>query len=242
MNKLSSHFTLSYLYAIILAFIGGFIELYSLKARGVFACMQTGNLVSTFVNFNENRTMLAIENIVTLITFFIGCLLNELLRYYSEKKNKNFQLYVLIDMLIFLIVITCLKVDIYGLASSPTIYDIIANLFVALFGSFQFSTFKTANNKAYSTTMMTTMLKNTASYLVIGITKKDKSSLHSSFCYFLILVSFLIGSLTFYCSYQFINVSDINLLIQLLPIVPIILIVILIILNIVNSKQNKRTN
>lgn len=239
MNKLSNHFTLSYLYAIILAFIGGFIELYSLKSRGVFACMQTGNLVSTFVNFNEGKTMLAIENILTLFTFFIGCLLNELLRYYLEKKKKNFELYVLISMSVFLIVIICLKVDIESLSSAPSIYDIVANIFVALFGAFQFSTFKQANSKSYSTTMMTTMLKNTASYLIIGITRKDKESLHSSFCYFLILVSFLFGSLLFYCSYQFINVNDTNLLIQLLPIIPLILINILIVVTFLNPTKKE---
>ena len=50
MKKRSKNFTFSLLLALILSFVGGILEAYSLTNRGFFALMQTGNLISVFIN------------------------------------------------------------------------------------------------------------------------------------------------------------------------------------------------
>lgn len=238
MDVIKKHFNLSYVMVLLLAFIGGFLELYSYKTRGIYSCLQSGNLISIFVNFNEGKNLLGVCNIVAFFTFFIGCFLNEILLNMLKKKNKNYELFTLICMVIFLIVILAMPLNIDE--SIPSIYDIVAVVFLALFGSFQYCSFKIVSNTSYTTTMVTAMLKYSASSLANAISKKDKEEFGLFITYFLLIVTFLVGSLTFYCSYAFIEHSKLNLIIQLLPLVVLFVVLILIVLSIIEFKNKKQ--
>ena len=79
----------SFIISLLLSFCGGFIELYSVKIHGVFACMQTGNMINMFANFFDNKIYLGLENISVVVIFFLGCILAETLKLKLE--NKIFQ-------------------------------------------------------------------------------------------------------------------------------------------------------
>lgn len=240
MDVIKKHFNLSYTMVLLLAFIGGFLELYSYKTRGIYSCLQSGNLICIFVNFNEGKNLLGVCNIVAFFTFFIGCFINQILLNFLKKKEKNYELFTLICMVIFLAIILAMPLDIDE--TIPSIYDIVAVVFLALFGSFQYCSFKNVSNTSYTTTMVTAMLKNSASSLANAISKKDKEEFNLFISYFLLIVTFLIGSLTFYCSYAFIDHSKLNLIVQLLPLVVLFMTLVLIVLSIVEFKNKHQVN
>ena len=85
----------SFIIALLLSFCGGFIELYSVKIHGVFACMQTGNMINMFANFFDNKIYLGLENISVAVIFFLGCILAETLKLKLENKIKYFNTLIL---------------------------------------------------------------------------------------------------------------------------------------------------
>ena len=136
----------SFIIALLLSFCGGFIELYSVKIHGVFACMQTGNMINMFANFFDNKIYLGLENISVAVIFFLGCILAETLKLKLENKIKYFNTLILFLMIVFasIIVIFPLNID-NASKSQPNIYDIISNACLALIGAFQFCIFKEVN-------------------------------------------------------------------------------------------------
>ena len=239
MTSLKQRFNISYVMVLLLAFIGGFLELYSYKTRGIYSCLQSGNLISIFVNFNEGKDLIGVCNIVAFTTFFIGCFINQIFSNFFKEKKKNFELFTLICMVIFISIVLCMPIDIDN--AIPSTYDIVAVVFLALFGSFQYCSFKIVSNTSYTTTMVTAMLKYSASSLANAISKKDKNEFNLFISYFLLIVVFLIGSLTFYCSYAFIELDKLNFIIQMLPIVVLIITLILMLLSSIEFK-NKKVN
>lgn len=80
-------FNLDYLISLLIVFVGGFIELYSIKTRGIYAAMQTGNLLSIFSSLIDGKGTLAIKYLCVFLSFVIGLVLGEVTRLAFSKKK-----------------------------------------------------------------------------------------------------------------------------------------------------------
>lgn len=241
MSFIKKHFTLSLLFACLLSLLGGFTELYSIKTRGIYAAMQTGNTITMFMNFIDGNIPWALDRMMVILMFFIGCLTAESLKATIKKVNKYYPQIVLSLMIICLIPSICIPVNIEAIQSNgtPTINDIVADCFMALYGAFQFCSFREMNKNVFSSTMMTTVMKNIAEFLVKSIKEKKIEYAFVSLEYFFILISFILGAMSFYLCYKFIDIQSKDTIIQLLPISMIAVLLILIGLSIFISKKDK---
>lgn len=95
MSFIKKHFTLSLLFACLLSLLGGFTELYSIKTRGIYAAMQTGNTITMFMNFIDGNIPWALDRMMVILMFFIGCLTAETLKATIKKVNKYYPQIVL---------------------------------------------------------------------------------------------------------------------------------------------------
>lgn len=219
MIQLKKHFNLFYLFSFLISFIGGFIELYSLKTRGIFCAMQTGNLLNIFMDLIDGKGLLALKSFIVLLAFIIGCALGQVLRVHLKDKERVYEPIVLTLQIILLVPVLFIPVDDEALASGKeiTTYQILGDCFLALFGAFHFLTFNTVNGKSYTPTMMTNMMKTVSVYTVNAIKEKDLDKFISACCYLLLVFAFVLGAVSFYLIYNFINVDDLGLLLQYLP-------------------------
>lgn len=113
--------------------------------------MQTGNTITMFMNFIDGNIPWALDRMMVILMFFIGCLTAETLKATIKKVNKYYPQIVLSLMIICLIPSICIPVNIEAIQSNgtPTINDIVADCFMALYGAFQFCSFREMN-KMYS--------------------------------------------------------------------------------------------
>ena len=91
MKTRSKNLTFSLLLALILSFCGGMLDAYSLTNRGFFALMQTGNLISVFINLVKGDWNSLLVSFVVVITFIIGLILSNFIEYIYEKKKKDYR-------------------------------------------------------------------------------------------------------------------------------------------------------
>lgn len=226
MNKLRKHLTLSYLFAVLLCLLGGFVEIYSVKTRGIYAAMQTGNIINFFMDLIDNKIALALDNLLVIAMFFVGCVIGEGLRIFVKKKGNNlYEPLILILMVICLIPTICLPVDSDSLRNGnlPTAYDLVANCFIALFGAFQLCAFQNMNGHFFVSTMMTMVLKNITTYSILAAKEREVDHIYTTLEYLFVLLSFILGAVIFYLCYQLINIDNKDFLLQMLPIGALIL-------------------
>ena len=61
------------------------LDAYSLTNRGFFALMQTGNLISVFINLVKGDWNSLLVSFIVVITFIIGLILSNFIEYIYEK-------------------------------------------------------------------------------------------------------------------------------------------------------------
>lgn len=235
------HFNLPFFSCLLLAFIGGFIELYAVRCHGIYPAMQTGNLITLFINLSDGKYALALASFAVILFFLLGCFLGEGLRLFLGKRKHIYKpLAILIEALL-LLPLLFIKIDIEQLQQTgvPTYQDILADGFLALFGAFQLCTFKDVNAHFFASTMMTTILKNIASYTLLAIKEKDSERLLTVLEFVLILTSFILGFLTFYLVYSHAKENRDVLLQYLILFIQGLLIFVLFPLAIVESHKEK---
>lgn len=240
MNDIKKHLTLSHLFAVILCLSGGFIELYSVKTRGIYAAMQTGNLINLFMDIIDGKYALALTYLAVITVFILGCLFAEALRQILTRQNKiKYEPVALSIMTLCAIVSACLPVNSESLrqGNMPTAYDLIADCFIALLGAFQLSSFQDMDGHFYASTMMTNILRNITKYTVLSIRDKKLDDLWTAFDYTSLLLSFILGAVVFYLCYRFIPSDNKDLLLQLLPLGLMLSFVILFFISLKSFKQ-----
>ena len=213
MQILKKHFTLPYLFTVFVVFIGGFLELYSIKTRGIYCAMQTGNLLNIFVAVSSGQVHIALLSVMVLITFLLGCFLSQLMKraFLDHRCEKYYYATVLVIESLLLIPTFFIPIEKSGVTNGGTlnIYDVIADCFLALYGSLHFIAFHEENHHSYTPTMMTNMMKNVVIHLADGIHDKNKEELTSSLSYFLLVLCFILGAMTFYLLFHYLP-SDIK--------------------------------
>lgn len=200
------YFNIHLLKGIILALIGGFIEMYSLMIRGAFSGMQTGNLIYTFSNLFENNYIGALAHFLFVITFIIGIVITEIIYQISDMTKIKYEYFIYLIGLILLISVIFIPVD----SEKYGTLNIVAGCLLSFFGALQSHAFTNINKHALSTTMMTAMMKLATSSLVKYIKDKNKENLLVCLEILSIILFFIFGFVVFYILYKCVDINYLN--------------------------------
>lgn len=210
-------FDLELLIATFLSFVGGMMEIYSLQINGMFAGMQTGNLIAMLVSFIDGSFLIGISRLAVIFIFILGTFLNKLLFILLKYNYKKYHLVTLICEIVFLSTLFIIPFN------DNEHLKLISNIFIALFAAFQFAGFYNIHNKPFSSTMMTNMMKNIGFSFAYLADKTAKNKGKTIVQYILILTSFILGIIAFYLPYSFIHSNNDNLFIKLIIGVPVLI-------------------
>lgn len=131
--------------AFLLTLAGGFIDAYTFIYRGgVFATMQTGNLIKFFISLTNGEFKLMYS--LPIIVFLIGCIIAVLLG-----KNK-YQSHIALICL-FITSITA------GLCPQTEVWNIVCVCLLSLTGAMQFEAFRRCLAYRYTSTMCTNNMR-----------------------------------------------------------------------------------
>ena len=181
------------LFFILLTFVSGLIEIYSLKIDNMFTFMETGNLINVVVNLLP-YSFNFIYPLYSLILFIIFIFVLIIIKNKLLKNNKNyvtislFILLILSFILIFIPSNTSNNID--NNLNICKFIRITLNTFFGVILIFTFISFKSVN---YVPTMMTNNIKMATTNLSLYLVNKNKSNLNSFLYYLIIIISFIVG-------------------------------------------------
>lgn len=197
-------FNLDYVISILLVYIGGFIELYSMVTRGIFAGMQTGNLIYTFTNLTDEKYYVSLKYLIVFLSFVMALILGELLRLHFKNKKYFYMLIVILEMLCLIPLFFLPYQNDLNSFDGNAVLSIVGDCFLSLYSGMHLIAFHEVNGHSFTPTMMTKMTKLFVTSSISAIKEKDKEKLTLSLSYLIQIACFILGSLTFYLCYKFI--------------------------------------
>lgn len=186
MVRVKRRLTSLYPFAMLLTFLGGYMEIVSLKGFGLFCAMQTGNTITLFLSLLNENWSTALWQLIVLLSFFAGLLIGAFIRKKFPAKPLPFHSFALLLAALLLLVS-------FGLSFLGDSAILAIRILLALYGSFQVLAFERFDEERYVSTMMTVVMKNIAVHLVEGILEKDKKKLLVSLEFFSLLCTFVLG-------------------------------------------------
>lgn len=173
----------SLIIGILLAFVGGFLDIYTYLLKGhVFANAQTGNIVLMGLQLANQNYLNALYYFLPIFAFFLGIVISEYLKH--RISNIKWQHLILIIEIIILAMIAFVP---------KNIPDSFCNVIIGLVCSLQINAFRTTNGLPYASTMCTGNLKSAGQYLSAYIFTHDKKALIHCFRYVIIICAFILG-------------------------------------------------
>lgn len=175
---------------VVLAIIGGFIDVYTYISRGgVFANSETGNVVLAAIGFANKNYKMAFNALMQLLFFILGALVSEFFKHRRDKENKD-EVYhakrILIIEAIVLFGVGFIKAD------AP---NILVNATIAFISSIQISAFTTLVDSPYSSTICTGNLRHLGENFFKAINTKDKIIRARFLRYLIIIIFFAFGAI-----------------------------------------------
>ena len=174
--------------ALSLAFVGGFLDIYTYIARGkVFANTQTGNLVLLGKFVTEGNARKVIYYLVSILAFTLGIVLAKVVEHVYVQNNEFLWYHVTIGIEIALVlVVMWIPVG--------QRYDVLANILISFVCAIQVQSFRKVNGIGYSTAMFTGNVKNASERFSEYFLSKDKKALQEGMVYLALIISFVIGA------------------------------------------------
>lgn len=172
--------------AMLLALVGGYLDIYSYLARGkVFANTQTGNLVLLGYNMAQGNLEKMIYYLLPISFFAFGVWLAKIIEY-KVGEGKYFDwLHVLLGIEIGILFIVMFIPE--------GKFNVVANIMVSFICRLQVQGFRKVNGNAYSTIMFTGNLKNVAERFAHYSLTKEREALENGKVYLGIILMFVIG-------------------------------------------------
>lgn len=176
----------SLLIAMLLALVGGYLDIYSYLARGkVFANTQTGNLVLLGYNIAQGNGKKVIYYLLSITAFIIGIWVAKWVEH-RFKEGKYFQW---LHMLLVIEILALLSV----MFIPEGRWNVLANMIVSFACALQVQGFRKVNGNAYSTIMFTGNLKSVAERFSHYFITKDPTALENGIVYLGVIVMFVMG-------------------------------------------------
>ena len=168
---------LEYVIAFLFTFAGGFCDAYTLiYRRGLFANMQTGNLVKFCISLADGKFELIY--FLPIICFLLGCLFAILI---NKKKSHN---------VVLLIVMLAITLGCIFMPKADT-WDVVCVCALSFSGAIQFEGFRECVKTTYTSTMCTNNMRLLMESTVDFVNdKKDKKV----FFYLGIILCFGLGA------------------------------------------------
>lgn len=172
--------------AMLLALVGGYLDIYSYLARGkVFANTQTGNLVLLGYNMAQGNLEKMIYYLLPISFFAFGVWLAKIIEY-KVGEGKYFDwLHVLLGIEIGILFIVMFIPE--------GKFNVVANIMVSFICGLQVQGFRKVNGNAYSTIMFTGNLKNVAERFAHYSLTKEREALENGKVYLGVILMFVIG-------------------------------------------------
>lgn len=177
----------SYRVGILLAFAGGFLDVYTYSTRGgVFANAQTGNIVFLGISLANGDHKKALFYCWPIVAFFVGTLVTEWIR--LALKGRPWLHWRQIAVTLEFIVL-------WTIAFIPSgKCDDAVNVAVAFVCSLQVESFRRFHGSAYTTTMCTGNLRSAAEQLFLAGAHRDLAAFWRSLQYIGIILCFIFGA------------------------------------------------
>mgnify|MGYP003376824694 CR=1 FL=1 len=178
----------SYIVGLLLAFAGGYLDVYTYVCRGgVFANAQTGNMVLLAISAAENDFGKVFKYLLSILAFMLGILVTELVksRYRYNTAIHWRQIVIALEFIVLLII-----------AFVPSgVQDDLVNIAVAFGCAIQVESFRKFEGKsAYATTMCTGNLRSATEHLFFSGLNKNKEERNTSLKYYGIIAIFIVGA------------------------------------------------
>lgn len=188
MLQVKSPMSQSYIVGLLLAFAGGYLDVYTYVCRGgVFANAQTGNMVLLAISAAENDFGKVFKYLLSILAFMLGILVTELVksRYRYNTAIHWRQIVIALEFFVLLII-----------AFVPSgVQDDLVNIAVAFVCSMQVESFRKFEGKsAYATTMCTGNLRSATEHLFFSGLNKNKEERNTSLKYYGIIAIFIVGA------------------------------------------------
>lgn len=178
----------SYIVGLLLAFAGGYLDVYTYVCRGgVFANAQTGNMVLLAISAAESDFGKVFKYLLPILAFVLGILVTELVKS-RYRYNTAIHWRQIVIALEFIVLLT--------IAFVPSgIQDDLVNIAVAFVCSMQVESFRKFEGKsAYATTMCTGNLRSATEHLFFSGLNKNKEERNTSLKYYGIIAIFIVGA------------------------------------------------
>lgn len=178
----------SLLTGILLAIVGGFLDVYTYILKGhVFANAQTGNIVLMGLKIAQHQYLESLYYLMPILAFFLGIIISEYIKHrLSNVQYVEWQHMILIIEIIILLIIAFIPDNLpYS----------ICNVIIGLVCSLQVNAFKTTNGLPYASTMCTGNLRSAGQKLSAYLFCHDKKALNQCFRYLIIIFFFIIGAI-----------------------------------------------
>ena len=184
--NLNPHETLKI--GIILNLVGGILDAHTFLFRnGVFANVQTGNIVFLALFIDRDKTQKSLQCIFSIIAFTIGIILTEFMK--KKIKNTHRLNYVCFILIIEIFFITVASIF------PKNMHNMLVIITITFACSMQTNAFRILEGTPYSTTMCTGNLRSACSYLFLSIYDKNKKNGKISLKYYTIVIVFFVGVL-----------------------------------------------
>ena len=169
---------------IILALVGGFMDVYSYMGRdGVFANAQTGNILLVGVHLSQGDLSPALRYFLPVLCFSIGIMLSDLVHERFSSAMHWRQLTVLVEAIILL-----------GVALLPAEYNMLANGLTSLACGMQVESFRKIHGRGVATTMCIGNLRSALQNVDDYIITHERGFLVNGFLYFGVIAVFVFGA------------------------------------------------
>ena len=178
----------SYIVGLLLAFAGGYLDVYTYVCRGgVFANAQTGNMVLLAISAAESDFGKVFKYLLPILAFMLGILVTELVksRYRYNTAIHWRQIVIALEFIVLLII-----------AFVPSgVQDDLVNIAVAFVCSKEVEGFRNfEGNCGYATTWCSGNLRSATEHLFFSGLNKNKEERNTSLKYYGIIAIFIVGA------------------------------------------------
>ena len=214
---------------LLLAFFGGFFDIYCLIYRGgKFAFLQTGNLLYLAFDLINGDMQSVNIMLISFSSFIVGLVIAYLVTFFNKDKSKYTKI-ILLTLIFLLITPNYFFKEIINLN-----YNVITIVSLGMIGGILLESFREYYVN-FTSTMMTNNTKMLVHSLLDGVFYKENKELRKSAIYLGVIISFVLGVISYSLIYKFANYQF------LAPLIGQLIILILLILEIKTLRcQNEK--
>ena len=173
--------------AVLLTFMGGFLDAYTYFERGgVFANAQTGNIIKLGLNIAAGEFLLCVRYLIPILAFVLGILAVMYIEGWMDRHNGKWKRRMVLA-------VECVCFVLVALIPQREETDIIANTLVSFACAMQMGGFKQFVGQAIATTVSTGNLRKAVEFLYTALSRHDREHLLISLQYTGIVFIFIFG-------------------------------------------------